>query len=149
MSIKSVLQTLINTKLASGTDITATELREVEDALLLNSYGTIINEKDTTVTKVITSASLIPGIEYDVDFVKQGRFVFMTGFIRNDTNFLEFNDFLEIVSSEYLPAPNPGNQYNSNNIENTILLDPSDNKLYGTVPASTTVYFSLMYNTLN
>jgi len=149
MSIKSILQTLINTKLASGTDITAAELREVEDALLLNSYGTVITENQATVTKVITSASLIPGIEYEVSFTKQGRLVFVTGFIRNDSVYLEFIDFLEIVSAEYLPAPNPDFKYLSNNSENTIFLDAVDNKIYGTVPAETTVPFSLMYNTLN
>lgn len=150
MSIKSVLQSLINVNLGSGSNITATEHRAVEDALLLNSYGTIINEKHTTVSKVITSANPLSDIQYDVDFVKQGRTVTMNGFIRNNTVFLEFIDFLEIVSAEYLPAPVAGDQYVGTTIGDfDIFLSDVDNMLYSTVPASTTVQFSLTYNTLN
>lgn len=150
MSIKSVLQSLINVNLGSGSNITATEHRAVEDALLLNSYGTIINEKHTTVSKVITSANPLSDIQYDVDFVKQGRTVTMNGFIRNNTVFLEFIDFLEIVSSEYLPAPVAGDHYVGTTIGDfDIFLSDVDNMLYSTVPASTTVQFSLTYNTLN
>jgi len=150
MSIKSVLQSLINVNLGSSSNITATEHRAVEDALLLNSYGTIINEKHTTVSKVITSANPLSNIQYDVDFVKQGRTVTMNGFIRNNTVFLEFIDFLEIVSSEYLPAPVAGDQYVGTTIGDfDIFLSDVDNMLYSTVPSSTTVQFSLTYNTLN
>jgi len=150
MSIKSILQTLINTKLASGTDITATELREVEDALLLNSYGTIINEKHTTVSKVITAANPSPSIQYDVDFVKQGRTVTVNGFIRNDSDFLENTSFIEIVSTEYLPAQVPGGNYVGNSIGGyDVYLLEGDNCIYSTIPANTRVQFSLTYNTLN
>jgi len=150
MSIKSVIQALINVNLASGTDITATELRVVQDLILLNSYGTIINEKETTVSKVITAANPSASIQYDVDFVKQGRTVTMNGFIRNDSDFLENTTFLEIVSAEYLPAQVPGDNYVGNSIGGyDIYLLDVDNCIYATVPANTTVQFSLTYNTLN
>jgi hypothetical protein len=151
MAIKTTIQNLITSLIRSNPAlIDKTEHADVEDALLLNSYGTIINEKHTTVSKVITSANPLTNIQYDVDFVKQGRTVTMHGFIRNNTVFLEFIDFLEIVSSEYLPAPVAGDQYVGTTIGDfDIFLSDVDNMLYSTVPANTTVQFSLTYNTLN
>lgn len=151
MAIKTTIQALITSLIRSNPAvIDRSEHADVEDALLLNSYGTIINEKHTTVSKVITAANPSPSIQYDVDFVKQGRTVTMNGFIRNDSNFLENTTFLEIVSTEYLPAQLPGDNYVGNSIGgyDVYLLDV-DNCIYSTVPANTTVQFSLTYNTLN
>ena len=148
MAIKTTLISTVNSFISVVVNIVKVKSALLE--IINNFYGTVINEKETTVSKVITSANPSPSIQYDVDFVKQGRTVTMNGFIRNDSDFLENTPFLEIVSAEYLPAQVPGDNYVGNSIGGyDIYLQDVDNYLYATVPANTTVQFSLTYNTLN
>lgn len=148
MAIKTTLISTVNGFISVVVNIVKVKSALLE--IINNFYGTIVNEKETTVTKVITAANPSASIQYDVDFVKQGRTVTMNGFIKNDSDFLENTTFLEIVSAEYLPAQVPGDNYVGNSIGGyDIYLQDVDNYLYATVPANTTVQFSLTYNTLN
>lgn len=154
MSIKSVILSLINTKLASASNITASEHREVEVALLDNLYPTVINETHATTNTITTKNTVNTNLQYNVNIYKQGRTVFINGFIKNNSGSAVNDFFLKIVGSEYLPAPidYAGNFYICNTNEtlsglNLATLD--ENKIRGIVPANGTVVFSLNYPTLN
>ena len=112
MAIKVTIQNLINSLIRSNPSlIDKTEHADVEDALLLNSYGNIINETRTTTshTSRITNPNLLKtNITYNIFIVKQGRLVTIKGSIQNQTGAIvsnsDINDFIfEIVDSEYLP----------------------------------------------
>lgn len=153
MSIKSAILTFINTKLASASTITASEHREVEVLLLDNLYPVEVNETHAT-TNVITERNLVnTALQYDVKIYKQGRTVFINGFIKNTTASIVNDYFLTIVGSEYLPSPvsYAGNKYLTNNNLSTsgLSLNTLSDRLNGIVPANTTVIFSLSYPTLN
>ena len=112
MAIKATIQNLINSLIRSNPSlIDKTEHADVEDALLLNSYGNIISETRTTTshTSRITNPNLLKeNITYNIFIVKQGRLVTIKGFIHNQTGAIvsnsDINDFIfEIVNYEYLP----------------------------------------------
>ena len=112
MAIKVTIQNLINSLIRSNPSlIDKTEHADVEDALLLNSYGNIINETRTTTshTSRITNPNLLKtNITYNIFIVKQGRLVTIKGIIKNQTGGIvsnsDINDFIfEIVNYEYLP----------------------------------------------
>jgi len=153
MSIKSAILTLINTKLSSGSAISASEHREVEVSLLDNLYPIEVNETHAT-TNVITERNLVnTNLQYDVKIYKQGRTVFINGFIKNNSAFAVNDYFLTIVGTEYLPAlvTYSGNKYiaNSNLPSTSLSLNTTNNRLNAVVPANTTVIFSISYPTLN
>jgi len=101
--IKTALTTIINTLLGSGTNITATELRSVQADLLTNAYGTIINDTELT-ANVLTSVDA--NKKYDLEIVKQGRFVSINGFfdVNNTIGQAEFENWFTISNTEYLPS---------------------------------------------
>ena len=112
MAIKVTIQNLINSLIRSNPSlIDKTEHADVEDALLLNSYGNIIYETRTTTshTSRITNPNLLKtDITYNVYIVKQGRLVTIKGRVWNYTGAIvsnsDSNDFIfEIVDSEFFP----------------------------------------------
>ena len=112
MAIKVTIQNLINSLIRSNPSlIDKTEHADVEDALLLNSYGNIINETRTTTshTSRITNPNLLKtNITYNAFIVKQGRLVTIKGRVWNYTGAIvsnsDINDFIfEIVDSEFFP----------------------------------------------
>ena len=112
MAIKVTIQNLINSLIRSNPSlIDKTEHADVEDALLLNSYGNIINETRTTTshTSRITNPNLLrTNILYNIFIVKQGRLVTIKGFVSNQTGGIVSNNYVndfifEIVDYEYLP----------------------------------------------
>ena len=112
MAIKVTIQNLINSLIRSNPSlIDKTEHADVEDALLLNSYGNIINETRTTTshTSRITNPDLLrTNILYNIFIVKQGRLVTIKGSIQNQSaasvSNIDINDFIfEIVDSEFFP----------------------------------------------
>lgn len=101
--IKTALTTIINTLLGSGTNITATELRSVQADLLTNAYGTIVN--DTHLTTNVLTASDAVDFQYDLNVVKQGRFVNISGTLVKPTpSMVGDAEWLTITNSEYLPS---------------------------------------------
>ena len=107
MAIKVTIQNLINSLIRSNPSlIDKTEHADVEDALLLNSYGNIINETQL-VNTITTENATNPLLQYNVFFCKQGRKVTIKGNLVNNSAFKiggEASHFFQIVDSEYLPS---------------------------------------------
>ena len=107
MAIKATIQNLINSLIRSNPAlIDKTEHADVEDALLLNSYGNVINETQLVNTITNENASN-PLLQYNVFFCKQGRKVTIKGLLINKSAFIIGNEdshFFQIVDSEYLPS---------------------------------------------
>jgi len=151
MATKTTIQNLINVKLADGSDITAEEHREVENELLLNSYGVVENEKDSSLSNVVTTKNTInTSLKYNIYMCKQGRVVNVFGTITNSSaSIVDINSaddfFFEVTNSEYLPLNYSTVRY----ISGSDLIKIVDNKIYMTVGASTTKNFQLTYFTQN
>ena len=107
MAIKATIQNLINSLIRSNPSlIDKTEHADVEDALLLNSYGNIINETQL-VNTITTENASNPLLQYNVFFCKQGRKVTIKGNLANSSALIigdEASHFFQIVDSEYLPS---------------------------------------------
>ena len=107
MATKLEIQNLIASNIRSNTAlIDKTEHADVEDALLLNSYGTTINET-TTINNITLKNSSNPLIQYNVFFCKQGRKVTIKGFLINASTSIisgESSYFFEIVNSDYFQS---------------------------------------------
>ena len=107
MAIKTTIQNLINSLIRSNPAlIDKTEHADVEDALLLNSYGNVINETEL-VNTITTENATDPLLEYNVFFCKQGRKVTIKGYLINNSALIigdEDYHFFQIVDSEYLPS---------------------------------------------
>ena len=107
MAIKTTIQNLINSLIRSNPAlIDKTEHADVEDALLLNSYGNVINETELVNTITKENASK-PFLQYNVFFCKQGRKVTIKGILANNSAQIigdEDYHFFQIVDSEYLPS---------------------------------------------
>jgi len=155
MSIKSaILSDLVNKiKTNAGLIDRDTDLYNVLETALNNYYPVEVNETHAT-TNTITERNLVnTNLQYDVKIYKQGRTVFINGFVKNTTAFTVNDYFLTIVGSEYLPSPvtYAGNKYLTNNNLSTsgLSLNTLTNRLNGIVPANTTIIFSISYPTLN
>ena len=107
MAIKTTIQNLINSLIRSNPAlIDKTEHADVEDALLLNSYGNVTQET-RLVNTITTENASNPFLEYNVFFCKQGRKVTIKGLLVNNSAFMIGNEdshFFQIVDSEYLPS---------------------------------------------
>lgn len=107
MAIKSVIQGLITSLIRSNPAlIDKTEHADVEDALLANSYGTVINETHLSNT-ITTENATNPLIQYNVFFCKQGRKVSIKGNLVNNSALIiggDVSNFFEIIDSEYFPS---------------------------------------------
>ena len=107
MAIKTTIQNLINSLIRSNPAlIDKTEHADVEDALLLNSYGNVINETEL-VNTITTENASNPLLQYNVFFCKQGRKVTIKGNLVNNSPLIisgEASHFFQIVDSEYLPS---------------------------------------------
>ena len=107
MAIKTTIQNLINSLIRSNPAlIDKTEHADVEDALLLNSYGNVINETQL-VNTITTENASNPLLQYNVFFCKQGRKVTIKGNLVNNSPLIisgEASHFFQIVDSEYLPS---------------------------------------------
>lgn len=155
MSIKSAILTDLVNKIKTNPSLIDqdTDLYNVLETALNNYYPVEVNETHAT-TNTITERNLVnTALQYDVKIYKQGRTVFINGFIKNTTAFSVNDYFLTIIGSEYLPSPvsYAGNKYlTNNNLPTTGLsLNTISNRLNGIVPANTTVIFSISYPTLN
>ena len=107
MAIKTTIQNLINSLIRSNPAlIDKTEHADVEDALLLNSYGNVTQET-RLVNTITTENASNPLLQYNVFFCKQGRKVTIKGNLINNSAFIignEVSHFFQIVDSEYLPS---------------------------------------------
>ena len=72
MAIKATIQNLINSLIRSNPSlIDKTEHADVEDALLLNSYGNVTNETQL-VNTITTENASNPLLQYNVFFFEEG-----------------------------------------------------------------------------
>ena len=159
MAIKVTIQNLINSLIRSNPSlIDKTEHADVEDALLLNSYGNIINETRTTTshTSRITNPNLLKeNITYNIFIVKQGRLVTIKGFIRNQTGGIvsnsDINDFIfEIVDHEYLPHELSTTTFFPISLGTFVEIISAEKKLYcNQLGAGDLVTFNIQYFTQN
>jgi hypothetical protein len=159
MATKTSIQNLINSLIRSNPAlIDKTEHADVEDALLSNAYGTIITETRTTTTAPsrITNPNLIkPDITYSIRIVKQGRLVFISGFVFNQTDEIISNNFTDdfvfnIIDSEYLPSASSPFLTFPTAIGTFVDLKVGDNNFYvNQLGAGTSVDFNIHYFTEN
>ena len=159
MATKTTIQNLINSLIRSNPSlIDKTEHADVEDSLLLNSYGDVINE--TQISNTITSANtLIPSLQYNVFFCKQGRKVTIKGNLVNNSPSILGGGvsayFFEIIDSEY--ASNIGVEgiggaptYCATISGNPVIVYLNNNRLYfETISAFEVVYLNFEYFTEN
>ena len=152
MAIKTTIQALISSLIRTNPAlIDKTEHADVEDALLANAYGDRVTEKDSDVTKVITSNNSInTALQYRLTFVKQGRFVNVQGFLTNTSALIVSdadadNYFFEIVGAEYLPAVVATYKFPNGN--ELIKID-SNKVYYSAIGAGVTKNISFTYNEL-
>ena len=104
MATKNTIQALINTNLADGSDILASEHREVEDVLLKEIYPTVLSDDEDS-TNVVTKINT--NYEYDIDFSKQGRNIAFSGKVINRSGSLLSNlDFATITNTDFVSSPN-------------------------------------------
>ena len=159
MAIKATIQNLINSLIRSNPSlIDKTEHADVEDALLLNSYGNIINETriNTSHTSRITNPNLLKtDITYNIFIVKQGRLVTIKGGIQNQTGAIvsnsDINDFIfEIVDSEYLPHELSTTTTFPISLGTFVEINGTDKKFYcNQLGAGDSVTFNIQYFTQN
>lgn len=101
MSTKTTIQNLIDTNLASGSNITATEHRAVLTSILNNLYPTPLIDTHLT-TNVLTASGA--NFEYQLTFTKVGRLVHVVGFLTNVSgSILDIEDIATISNTEYRP----------------------------------------------
>lgn len=105
MSTKATIQALINANLANSSMITAAEHRAVENIILNELYPNAIYETHTTTNTITTKNPTLPGLNYNISIVKQGRLVTISGILWNYTSSIvsDTEYFFEIINSEYFP----------------------------------------------
>lgn len=109
MSTKATIQSLINENLADASNITASEHRAVESALLNEFYSEIITETEISNTVTVENTNpLFDGLGYTIKILKQGRLVNIVGNLENNSlneiNSISENAwFFEIVNNDYKP----------------------------------------------
>ena len=105
MANKLTLQNLVTTNLPDGSGILATAHREVENALIDNSYATKVTESltgfiDTTINTTPNNASKL----YTINYGKQGRFVEIKGRLTNNTGSITSNSiWFAFDTTDYSP----------------------------------------------
>lgn len=146
MAIKTTLQSLSNSKLADASDILASELREVQDAFLLNSYGNEVNQSQTTFT--FATPINASDFHYNFAFVKQGRIVSVQGSIQNNTVSMISNQPFFTLSGEYLGKSSIFFGDTDTSRIKAIIVS-TQFKLLGNLGAGQTAYFNFNYFTDN
>ena len=102
MSTKTTIQNLIDTNLASGSNITATEHRAVLTSVLNNLYPTPISDTQLT-TNVVTKIST--NFIYNLQFSKVGRNIHIYGGVTNISGSIlgGVEDILKVTTAEFEP----------------------------------------------
>ena len=103
MATKTTIENLINSNLASGSNITASEHRAVLNVILNELYPTPISDTQATtnvVTKIGTNY-----FTYNLQFSKVGRNIHICGIITNVSGSIldSVEEILEVTNSEFEP----------------------------------------------
>jgi hypothetical protein len=156
MSTKTTIQNLIDTNLADSSSITAAEHRAVENALLNELYPSNIYETrvSNTITSENTNSSFLTN-SYEINIVKQGRLVTISGKLINESATSVTNSvnswFFQIVGTEYLQSTSvPSVIGFVNGGIGTETIELLNNKLYTNyLHGFSTLNFQLTYTTQN
>ena len=105
MATKTTIENLINSNLASGSNITASEHRAVLNIILNELYPTPISDTQAT-TNVVTKIGT--NFTYNLQFTKTGRNIHICGSITNISGSIlnSLEDILKITNSEFEPYTN-------------------------------------------
>ena len=150
MADKTTIQNLINTNLADASNILASEHRAVEDALLLNSYGTVVLEDYNNVTDATPNTTPFDAdLWYQLRFVKQGRKVSVNGYLYNRSASIVTGEWLTFDASEYTPTTGTLYVNGVTNSGTVVRCRIANDKLYvdSSVGATTNVYLNFNYFT--
>ena len=147
MAIKSTLISTVNSFYTIL--VTMAKVKSSLLEMINNFYGTVVNDTQLT-TNILTADSATEKL-YDIDIVKQGRYVHLKGTItKASMGIIELETWLSITDSEYLPNDfhyfwghlnnDTPIRFTLNSVGDLILVTP--------LGASETVYISTTYNTL-
>ena len=102
MATKTTIENLINSNLASGSNITASEHRAVLNIILNELYPTPISDTQAT-TNVVTKIS--NNFTYNLQFSKVGRNIHVCGSITNISGSIlsSVEEILEVTNAEFEP----------------------------------------------
>lgn len=140
MSTKAEIQALIDTKLADTSDITASELREVENAQLNENF---VGQVEYTGT--------VGGLAYVFRFTKKGNYCILTGEITNTTSTITgFGNSFPIPTPFAIPTRTV--RFNANKVVGgqvvAMAINPAPTStisIGGTLSANDIIYFNLTY----
>ena len=151
MSTKTTIQNLIDTNLASGSDITAIEHRAVLTSVLNELYSDVILQ-DTTLTEILSP--LTSDINYKILISKNGNNVIINGYIRNEGSAIDGGfELFDIVDTEYrqrVPLDSLAVVLGVTQIPSVILVFKLNNKIaLGNIGLgfNETIYFNFNYKT--
>ena len=152
MATKTTIENLINSNLASGSNITASEHRAVLNIILNELYSDVILQ-DTTLTEILSP--LTSDISYKILISKNGNNVNINGFIRNvgSSAIAEGFELFDIVDTEYrqrVPLDSFTVVRGVTQIPNVILVFKINNKIaLGSIGLgfNETIYFNFNYKT--
>ena len=152
MSTKTTIQNLIDTNLASGSDITAIEHRAVLTSVLNELYSDVILQ-DTALTEILSP--LTSDINYKILISKNGNNVNINGYIKNEGSSAIDGGFelFDIVDTEYrqrTPLDSLAVVLGVTQIPEVILVFKLNNKIaLGSIGLgfNETIYFNFNYKT--
>ena len=149
MATKTTIENLINSNLASGSNITASEHRAVLNIILNELYPTPISDTQAT-TNVVTKIST--NFTYNLQFTKTGRNIHICGSITNISGSIlgdDLEEILEVTNTEFEPYTNY-TLIGSNSNGNIHLSFNSDALILVTsMGVGETIYINQTYQSLN
>ena len=148
MATKTTIENLINSNLASGSNITASEHRAVLNIILNELYPTPISDTQAT-TNVVTKIGT--NFKYQLQFTKTGRNIHVCGSITNISgSILDYvDDILEVTNTEFKPYTNY-TLIGSNSNGNVALSFNSDAlTLVSSIGVGETIFINQIYQSLN
>ena len=148
MSTKTTIQNLIDTNLASGSNITATEHRAVLTSVLNNLYPTPISDTQLT-TNVVTKIGT--KFTYNLQFSKVGRNIHIYGGVTNISGSVlnSLEEILEVTNAEF--EPYTSYTLIGSNINGNVLLSFSSDALMlvSSMGVGETIIINQTYQALN
>ena len=148
MATKTTIENLINSNLASGSNITASEHRAVLNIILNELYPTPISDTQAT-TNVVTKIS--NNFTYNLQFSKVGRNIHVCGSITNISGSIlsSVEEILEVTNAEFEPYTTY-DFIGSNSNGNVILSFNSDAlTLVSSIGVGETIIINQTYQSLN
>lgn len=153
MANKLTLQNLVTTNLGDTPLIIPEKHRDVENALIENSYATIITESLTGL--INTTVNTTPDNTdkyYTINYGKQGRFVNISGNLTNKTGSITSNStWFTFDTTDYLPD-NTNIIFFASTTTGTVVrcqIIGSVFKILDAIGNNQTIYFDTKYYTLN